>query len=216
VIKQGGFVLKKTLFNALLATVVLWSASGTAKMAPPSPPAENPHPPVTAEDKKRVAFAEEAIAALFKKDLPAGLTRSQPDQTPRIFSDKSLACLQDPACYGKDVAFVDDLLFFRDTYGKAVETRHAHVIPWSFEKFRGGAASESPPPSADSGASSLVLRAPKLNPDEYMMHVYVRFDKSGTWHHLDAIVTEDKDGNVFLRHFFVMPMQTEMPPGVVC
>jgi hypothetical protein len=61
-----------------------------------------------------------------------------------------------------------------------------------------------------------TMRGPQLKADEYMMHVYVRFEKTNGWHHLDVIVTEDKAGNVFLRHFFLMPMQSEMPPGVVC
>lgn len=208
-------MIKKTFFRVLFATAVLWSVSATAKMAPPSPPAENPHPPVTAEDKKRVAFADQAMALLLKKDLPASLTPSQPGQPPSAFIDKSLACLQDAACYGKDAAFVNELLFFRDTYGKVVETKHTHVIPWSFDKFRAGAAAEAPPPSADMGMSE-AMRGPQIKADEYMMHVYIRFDKAGAWHHLDVIVTEDKAGNLFLRHFFVMPMQSEMPPGVVC
>ncbi len=208
-------MIKKTLFNVLLATVVLWSVSVTAKMAPPSPPAENPHPPVTAGDKKRVAFADQVVAVLLKKDLPASLKPLQQGQPPNGFIDKSLACLQDAACYAKDAAFVNELLIFRETYGKAVETRHTHVIPWSFDKFHGGAAAESPPPSADMGMAE-PMRGPQLQTDEYMMHVYVRFDKAGGWNHLDVIVTEDKAGNVFLRHFFVMPMQSEMPPGVVC
>jgi hypothetical protein len=208
-------MIKKTLSNILLATVVLWSVSATAKMAPPSPPAENPHPPITAEDKKRVAFADQVIALLLKKDLPASLTPSQPGQPPNGFSDKSLACLQDEACYGKDAAFVNELLFLRETYGKAVETKYVHVIPWSFDKFKGGVA-------ADTHHSSAELRmaepmpGPQLKADEYMMHVYIRFEKAGAWHHLDVIVTEDKAGNISLRHFFVMPMYSQMPPGVVC
>ncbi|HEX5036075.1 MAG TPA: hypothetical protein VFX30_02850 [bacterium] len=208
-------MIKKTLFNALLATAVLWSVSASAKMAPPSPPVENPHPPATVEDKKRAAFADQVIEILLKKDLPASLKPSQTGQPPNDFTGKNLGCLQDAACYGKDAAFVNELLFFRDTYGKAVETKHTHVIPWSFDKFRGGAAAEAPPPSADMGMSEL-MRGPRIKADEYMMHVYIRFDKAGAWHHLDVIVNEDKAGNLFLRHFFVMPMQSEMPPGVVC
>jgi hypothetical protein len=206
---------KKSLFNALLATVVLWSVSVTAKMAAPTPPAENPHPPATAFDKKRVAFAEQVIELLLKKDLPSTFKPSQQGQPPNGFTDKSLACLQDAVCYGKDAAFVNELLFFRETYGKIVETRHMHLIPWSLDEFSGHRPAESPPRSADMGMAK-PMQGPQLQSDEYMTHVYVRFDKAIGWHHVDVILTEDKDGNIFLRHLFIMPMQTEMPPGVVC
>jgi len=211
-------MIKKTLFKLLLATIVLWSFSASAKMAPPSPPAENPHPPVTAEDKKRVAFADQVVALLLKNDLPESLKPSQPGQPPNAFIDKSLACLQDVACYGKDAAFVNELYFYRQTYGRAIETRFTHIIPWSFDKFQksqGRAAAEEPPPSADMGMAKPMM-GPQPKADEYMMHVYIRFDKTGAWNHLDVIVTEDKAGNIFLRHLFIMPMQSEMPPGVMC
>lgn len=212
-------MIKKTMFHGLLATLVLWSVCASAKMAPPAPPAENPHPPITAEDKKRVAFADQAVALLLKQGLPSSLKPSQSPPAQNVFNDKNLACLQDAACYGKDAAFVNELLFYRDTYGKIAETRHTHVIPWSFEKFlgkpQGGAAAEAPPPSADMGMAA-PMRGPQLKADEYMMHVYVQFDKTLGWHHVDVIVTEDKAGNISLRHFFIMPMMAEMPPGVVC
>ncbi len=212
-------MINKTPFKVLLAIVVLWSVSASAKMAPPSPPAENPHPPVTAEDKKRTTFADQVIEILLKKDFPATLMPPQQGQPPNGFINKSLACLQDAACYGKDAAFVNELLSYREAYGKIVETRHTHIIPWSFDKFQtlqGHAAAEEPPPPANRGGMAKPMLGPQLKADEYMMHVYVRFDKAGGWHHLDVIVSEDNVGNVSLRHFFIMPMQSEMPPGVVC
>jgi len=213
--------MKTTTRRIFFWLMILYSGLAGAKMAPPSPPAENPHPPATVEDKKRVAFAEQAVEALLKKDLPTSLERSKPGQTPQGFSDKDLSCLRDAGCYDKDAAFVNELLSLRTTFGKAVEAKHAHIIPWSFEKFLGtsrnkAAAEEPPPASTMYRAGARPVLGPQPKDDEYMVHVYVRFDRSGDWHHVDAILTEDKAGNVFLRHFFIMPMQSEMPPGVVC
>ncbi len=183
---------------------------------PPEPPATNPHPPVTELDKKRVKFAEQAIALLLK-NKPSPLLQPKPNQPFPNFLDKNLNCLQTIGCIKKDTAFTNEILTFHAQYGEVMEFRHSHVIPWSIEKFNGKTETKTITPSKPFGG--IAMSGPILKTDEYMVHAYVKFNKTEGWYHLDIILSEDKNGDLCLRHFFTTPMpsaNTQLPPGVVC
>jgi hypothetical protein len=191
-----------------------------AYMPPPEPPAENPYPPQSAEDKRRVAFAEQVIQSQLRNIAELHLGLEAVNLPP--FQNKQLPCLKDSACYGKDLAYVRELQNLQRTYGQALEVRHAHIIPWYFQKFLGkGAASRDAAGMAKISAETVAapMSAPQLRPDEYMIHAYVKFSNSGNWNHLDVILTEDASGQLAFRHFYTIPMATYgqgLPPGVVC
>lgn len=183
---------------------------------PPEPPATNPHPPVTEIDKKRVKFAEQAITLLLK-NKPSPLLQPKPNQPSPSFINKNLSCLQTISCIEKEVAFTNEVLTFHAQYGEVVELKHSHVIPWSIEKFN--SKTETKPVTSSRPVGGIAMSGPILKADEYMVHTYVKFNKAEGWYHLDIILSEDKNGDLYLRHFFTMPMpstNSQLPPGVVC
>jgi hypothetical protein len=131
-------------------------------------------------------------------------------------------------CWKKDAAFAANIRSIVGSRGRIVASRHAHIIPWSmtnFKKHKGHhhhRKHHGPPPAGDSARvldqEPMQMKAPKLKRDEFMVHVYVRFEKAG-WHHLDVVMTEDAAGNPKVRYFFTARMASpggSFPPGVVC
>ncbi len=222
-----------TTRQAVLSTLVLLvlTCSSFAQAAAtflPEPPKENPHPAITEADKKRVAFAEEAVSLLLKQPLPKEVSKlSLPASLPP-FQRKDLNCLKCVSCYAKDTSAVSELITLQKEHGTILEIRHAHVIPWSYEQFqRNQAASTAKTKmSVDNSRrkrelkdTALSMRVPKLQPDEYMVHLYARLSETYRWYHVDVILSEDEKGQIFLRHFFVLEMPTnesQLPPGVRC
>lgn len=186
------------------------------------PPDSNPHPPTSEVDKKRVAFAEQAARSLITAQYQA-LANSETGTQGR-FRDKDAACIQDAACLGADRRFVQELTWILKNQGALAEVRHAHIIPWSFRDFLKATRPQEPAPE---GLHKRVAITPMtetpvlpLEPDEYMVHLYVRYQNSPDWYHLNVILTEDSVGNLYLRHFYTIPMpafeEGPLPPGVVC
>lgn len=189
---------------------------------PPQPPEHNPHPPQTEADQRRVRFAEQAVKIFFQNPLPATLKTFPLEETPP-FASKNLDCLKEVSCYKRDMPFVNQILGFQERYGRVVEFRHPHVIPWSMENFlrqKKSSPAMALPPSPSGRAAMRVpdeAMGPSLRSDEYMVHTYVRFSKAGGWYHLDVILSEDEKGNISLRSFYTTPMvDHQLPPGVVC
>lgn len=186
---------------------------------PPRPPATNPHPPVTELDKKRVEFAQKSIFALLAKPISNSLQMKTIDQPlPFTFIEKDLNCFQNIICYEKDTAFVNKLILLHQQHGEVAEIKHAHLIPWSVQKFNSSKKGDSVEGKSKRVAEPMP-QAPQLQPDEYMVHVYAKFSKTGEWYHLDVIMTEDKDTNLYLKHFFATPIlydDSKLPPGVKC
>lgn len=194
---------------------------------PPQPPEKNMHAPKTPEDKKRVQFAIDAMQQFFGKDSKL-LNLEKADL--KDFKNKDKACLNNPHCYLEDPSFVNEVNSILKDKGSVVEFKHAHIIPWSFNTFMRQQAKmtgdvskpSKPEPMLQKGAVSRAIMnvpVPNLKKDEYMMHIYVRYEKSSKWHHLNVIVHEDKDGNLYLRHFYtvIMPEPShQLPDGVVC
>lgn len=218
-----------TVFCVIFSLVVLQSMASLASMLPPKapqPPAVNPHPPLTEQDKARVAFADLAIKKLLMssqqlKNVDASLSENQ-----SVELNLSADCLKLSECVKQNSvrAYTDSL---KSKYGVLEKNLHTHIIPWSFENFkkRGVAteASRAIAPQADSTISDMPV--PVLKEGEYMLHSYVQFKNSDTgvvseWYHLDTIVTEDEKGSVLLKRFFLAPIPSaesrELPPGVVC
>ncbi len=190
--------------------------ASTLRSLPPEPPATNPHPALTEIDKKRVKFAEQAIS-LVLKNKPSSLLQPKPNQPSPNFINKNLNCLQTIGCIEKDTAFTNEILTFYAQYGEVVELRHSHLIPWSIEKFNSRTETKTITPSKPLGG--VAMPRPILKADEYMVHSYVKFNKAEGWYHLDIILSEDKNGELYLRHFFTTPMpaaNVQLPPGVVC
>ena len=211
------------------------AGDSSGSQALPTPPTDNPHPPTTLEDKARVAFAELAVKQL----LFSATGKETSDQTSysingnQAHMDLDQACLMDALCWQKNaeaVKFIEDVKY---VYGPVTETRHAHIIPWSFQDFQSqkiqkisqpsAAPSQSGPSLVSDAAKSIAaepMPVPVLSADEYMIHMYVMLGKRrDRWHHLDVIVTEDAKGNLKLRRFYLVPMEISnqnLPPGVVC
>lgn len=207
------------LLSAFLLPHSAQSEIQMAKMIAPQPPEQNPHPPQSAEDIKRVKFAEEAVQTLLTQNLASGLKKTELTSPPS-FQDKSLECLKNINCYSKDLSFVNELFSIQETQGKIIEVRHAHLIPWSMKRMNmRSSASDNKRVSADFAPVPNDLKAPELKPDEFMVHMYVKFDKSAHWYHLDVILAQDSQGKIFLRHFYTLPIPSsggKLPPGAVC
>lgn len=201
----------------------------------PTPPAENPHPPATNEDKKRVAFAESILKSLLVDNkLTASNKPLVTWQNSDALSFKLTEdCLNTPNCLNKNEQLKHYIHSLSYTFGSIVEYKHPHIIPWSFERFKKSNSLEKVVVPAPPGtmryakpnhvhsaqAESTRMQAPNLKPDEYMIHIYVKFSKSSRWHHVDVIVSEDGAGKLEFRSFFILQIPTQshdLPDGVVC
>lgn len=207
------------LFTLFILPHPAQSEMQTAKMAAPQPPEQNPHPPQSAEEIKIVKFAEEAVQILLTQSLPSSLKKTDTG-TVESFQNKSLECLKNIDCYTKDLPFVNELIRLQETNGKITEVRHPHLIPWSMKRMNmRSSTSNTKKVSADFAPVPNQLKAPQLKADEFMVHMYVKFDKSERWYHLDAILAQDAQGKIFLRYFYTLPMPSsggKLPPGAVC
>ncbi len=204
----------------LISEVLAGASVQAGAPAPPQPPESNPHPPQSKQDIERVKFAEEAVKILLMQNLPTKLQMSDVDKTPS-FESKTLSCFKNVTCYSKDTAFVNEILTFQKQNGKVIEIKHAHIIPWSMKRMNIRSSAPDQPPGKNETMKPMAfdMSAPDLKSDEFMVHIYAKFDKSQRWYHLDVILTEDKNGNLLLRHFYAIPMplsSQQMPPGVVC
>lgn len=230
--------LFKLSFIAAVFTVMAMPALA-AQVAPPMPPNVNPHPPVTNADKTRVAFAEKVVEALLSQPK----LYVSPDSTTAAWSNNDKpnlnikpACLNDPVCLKQNKELAVYLGSFVKTYGHLRSHVHTHIIPWSFNKFMQN-STPKPTPEPSPGATHkkseagfamkslagdeamVEMAAPDLANDEYMFHVYTLFELNSDWHHMDIIVSEDKDGNLVFRRLFIIPMPRyshSLPDGVVC
>ena len=217
---------------SILFCLLIFSKAFAGVTAPPQPPADNPHPPITEEDKRRVAFGELAIKNLLmtSKSTFSGNMTIVDDQSIELAMTQ--ICLESEACIkGKDTQ--NYLSAFKNRYGVLKTYQHIHVIPWSFEKFKNQkmAASkpiptdttgDSDPPKRERAAveaSIAVMPTPIVKAGQYMMHAYVQFEGSESWYHLDIIVSENKNGVMKLERFFTTQIpwpSVDLPPGVVC
>lgn len=233
-------MLKKIriVFLVAFAVLLLTNAANAAasQPAPPEPPIENPHPPVTDADKRRVAFAEEVINNLLMKppvlEEKAIAVASPWFYNPAVNLNIDETCLKNKECLLNNAALKEHLASFIKTYISLKSYKHVHIIPWSYSRFKNQSpAPQKPLPrtllkegasaytESDVSKNESTMTAPNLASDEYMFHAYVQFGKSNAWHHLDIIVTEDAKGNLTLRRFFIVPMphhERDLPLGVVC
>lgn len=187
------------LFTFGLSVFPLAAEAGTAlaKMAMPLPPAENPHPPKSAEEIKIVKFAEQA-AQDFLMNNPPVISKN---------TDASAAFNQATALQNK--------------YGLLVEFRHAHIIPWSMKRMNMRSTAPDREASSKGGFAPILDpdAPPELKADEFMVHMYVKFEKSPAWYHLDVILAKDPQGKISLRGFYAIPIPSsggKLPPGAVC
>lgn len=221
------------LFYVLL-TLPLSTSADSPKADPPS---KNPHPPVTEIDKKRVELAELAITTLLKKKVQGPFeNRIKDTNGDQFFFGITKECLQNPKCYNSNTELQRYIFSLQRKFGVLRNSIHAHIIPWSLRKFNKyqypnkKIAPQSSKPyikskrirknrTVSSSESVAKMRTPNLQKNEYMVHSYVLFDKSGAWYHLDTIISEDKNGNMKVERFFIIKIpsyNTKLPPGVVC
>ena len=168
-----------------------------AKMAMPLPPAENPHPPQSAEDIKRVKFAEQAAQDFLMKNPPVISKNTDSKQA------------------------LQQALALQSTHGLLIEFRHAHIIPWSMKRMNMRSTAPNKEASSQGGFAPVLDPAapPELKADEFMVHMYVKFEKSMAWYHLDVILAQDSQGKISLRGFYAIPIPSsggKLPPGAVC
>jgi hypothetical protein len=232
-------ILLLTLTCGFCMTGKLVSAemsASMAKQAPPKPPLTNPHAPETAEDKKRVAFAELIVKKLLIEDLTKKPIKAAPSpinknirysQTRKADYNITLKCLNTPICFYKPSIqnYIKSLKARFSQYGGLTEIRHAHIIPWSFQRFKNLSNNIMVKPKmlikpgySDTKAMSVpVMQKPNLKADEYIVHIYGKY--GNRWHHIDVILSEDAKGNLNFRRFFIVPIpykSSDLPDGVVC
>lgn len=211
-----------------------------SSMAIPLPPISNPHPPVTEDDKKRVAFGEMILKKFF---IENAFETDETVDTKWVNSSEmsfnlSETCLNDTSCLQKNTKLKTYIQSILNLHGHVREFKHAHVIPWSYEKFQqsklpGGSTTKVAPVTNSNirytnkndtmnealKLGSTGMSAPNLNYDEFMIHIYTRFDKDGAWYHVDVVVSEDESGNLEFRYFFIIKIPYNggsLPHGVVC
>jgi len=207
-------------------------------------PTANPHPPVTAADQRRVAFAETA-AGLLTRSFKKSKAPTESDSFSQMNVDFSLEvseeCLKSRACLEKSAPLKRYLNWYRLGHLPFKSLKFAHIIPWSWENYQKSKASTEP-----SGKSALTtdgapferaapahgmhsgvaasrpktsMSVPRQRPDEFMVHLYA-LEASGVWQHVDVFLAEDPKGGLTLRRFFVIPVQSrgagDLPPGVEC
>ena len=198
----------------LLLLLSLGSTAVFADVALPTPPDTNPYPPTSYADKARVEVAlmavEKTLSSVPGTQWLANGNKNKP------LLDKDLSCFQSPVCWKQDLAFASNVTELTTQRGAVIELRHAHVMPWTIRRFqKRPAASGITTPKFKAKRAKPVINAPKLKADEFMVHIYARFER-GTWHHLDVIMTEDAQGKPAVRYFFTTPMRASLPPGVKC
>jgi hypothetical protein len=210
------------------------AAQGAVPYLPPQPPADNPHPPITEQDKKRVAFADEVIQKILMADVSGFSADGQPvitnnDNTINV--QITADCMVLPECLKYNKSLQNYVYSLRNLYGPVLEFRHTHVIPWAFENFERKKNSvnsndteklQAKPTQKffENKAAQESMAVPVLQKDEYMLHSYVKLgSRNPRWYHVNLVVSENAQGNLEFRRFFIVPIPSEdahMPPGVVC
>jgi len=218
--------MKSSKLSKLLIILAIFLNAGLAhaKVAP-LVPYDNPHPPVTELDKKRVAFAESILKdfLIHQKFTGEKDFKLINDNKLRFNMDKNcqlnMKCLSDKALFDKYLSTI------QSTFGTITKYRHAHIIPWAFERIKRRTnkyhkvLEENVEDSSTVKAAGLIKPMPKpvLAKDEYMIHAYVMFNNASGWHHVNVIISEDNKGNLSFSRFFIMKIPVhKMPPGVVC
>lgn len=161
-----------------------------AIMPLPEPPPNNPHPPQSAEDRRRVDFALKEIEAYYGPGVELRHAHIIPWSFQNFLTNRQAAPKPQPPTPSDPNVIVE-------------------------AQSKGAPASSMPAPPMP----GAMVTGPALQPDEYMVHVYARFKGDAAWYHLDVILTEDAAGNPIRRRFFRIPMPQQhgqLPPGVVC
>ncbi len=183
----------------------------------------NPNPATTSADQKRVAFGEKIIKTLLQKN-PVAFAKKRQDSPPlhdRPGANFNLDenCLDTPSCLAQNSDLQSYLNDIFSNFGSLLESRHVHVIPWSFEKFKN--KTQDSKPSSDSDAMVAQKRqmpVPQLKNDEYLLHSFAKFSNN-LWYHLDVIVSEDAAGKMTFRRFYLFEIPAHpnsLPEGVDC
>lgn len=200
---------------------------------PPKPPKINPHEPQTELEKKIVAVALQSVNLILKNDHKKEYTYPNND-----FMNKTAACLNRADCLLQDKKFLNEVYGLQEKYGLIKTVKHAHIIPWSWVNYKAYQDATQTPKSTLGGKTGMAqdtvqsakpkshgygliqnMAVPDLKNDEFMVHIYVQYDKSSRWHHLDVIMSLNDKGEPVVRHFFSVPMPektNDLPPGVVC
>lgn len=228
--------LLKLLILCSLFMAVPAMARMAMDMAMPEPPADNPHPPQTEADKKRVAFAELALQTLLKQEYPQKPNSTSSNEAASVAQyvvvddgkNQKLAlsesCLRSKDCLAAREDARTYIQGVRKSVGGALsEFRHAHIIPWSWEAFQKNAGVSTtyqlPGKSHKPVPGSVAPMSPtNVAPNEYIVHIYVLF-RSGGWHHVDVILTEDAGQGIRFNRFFIIQIPSsggDLPPGTVC
>ena len=185
----------------LLTCLLLFPVTAKARMVPgavaemaiaplPQPPAYNPHPPQSNEDKRRVDFAVQEILAYYGPNIEIRHPHVIPWSWENFQKNR-----KDPPALPMD-----------------------HSNPRVIIEAQ-SAALPAMPPAQDVARAPVAMPAPQLKADEYMVHSYVKFPQDPRWHHLDVILTETSSGQLSRRNFFSIPMPQDvgqLPHGVVC
>jgi len=182
--------------SAEIAASPAAKGSGLSIMAmpPPQPPSENPHPPQSAEDRKRVDFAVQEIKDYYGTKVEIRHPHIIPWSFENFQKNRKITL---PPVSGTDNSDPNVI----------VEAQPGKITPPA-QDMAEPARSPIPP-----------MPAPQLRPDEYMVHAYVLFPQDPRWYHVDVILSEDASGKLARRNFFVIPMPPtggSLPPGVVC
>lgn len=175
-------------------------------------PKQNPYPP-QASDQQRIDFALKSITNVYQNE------NLVPQYTwYRIynysFKNKNESCLNDLVCLGQDLRLQRELYLLRQKHGRILEIKFPHLDPWSQKRL----SQKYKEPKKIKKAPNLEFQGPQALADEFMVHVFVRFEKDPqSWKNLNVFLNEGESGTLQFRHFDVAFLDhNQNLPGINC
>jgi len=207
------------------------------------PPAENPYPPTTPADGKRVRLAEATVHAFFGTRLDeAGLrgrarrphdhafddTTKGPDAF--HFADKEIDCVGDVECWSGDYPFLLRAAGLASLSPPRIvsKVRWSHVIPWAMKRYEERGLPVESRHYADalrmqeaqtrdyagtSDPDAFAIALPSLRDDEYLVDSVIELRSEPGYFHVMCMMTDDPRGEPALRWFDTMPVRDVTHPS---
>ncbi len=98
-------------------------------------------------------------------------------------------------------------------YGNEIEIRYAHLIPGIADTFEQRQRELSQGGQLSPQESSRVTSSPSmpeitLKSDEYIVHAYMRYPRTGVWYHVNVVMTEGGGEKFVVRGVYNRPLPT--------
>jgi hypothetical protein len=201
------------------------------------PPDDNPYPPKTEKDTKRVRLAEATVRAFYTSRLDeaplrermkaphdAELDDDKKGWNAFPYVGKREACVRSVECWSKDYAFLRRVASVASMYPAWIVSKvnMVHVMPWSVRRYEERTlAAESRHYNDDFKISEAakrdyaktgMLEAFSMPPlglkdDEYVVDAIVEMKGKDGYWHIISVETDDDQGEPVLRYFDMIPIQ---------